>query len=100
MTGTGVDLARQTPLPRDAAAAILAARDDEAYREGDMIGALDAPMEALRTLLAGKHARVAREPVAPRKPREGTKQEQVLAMLRRPERATPERLLHPPAGAR
>ena len=73
---------------RDAAAAILAAWDDEANREGDMIGALDAPMEALRTLLAGKPARVAREPGAPRKPREGTKQEQVLAMLRRPEGAT------------
>ncbi len=73
---------------RDAAAAILAAWDDEANREGDMIGALDAPMEALRSLLAGKPARVAREPGAPRKPREGTKQEQVLAMLRRPEGAT------------
>jgi hypothetical protein len=73
---------------RDAAAAVLAAWDDEANREGDMIGALDAPMEALRTLLAGKPARVAREPGAPRKPREGTKQEQVLAMLRRPEGAT------------
>jgi hypothetical protein len=73
---------------RDAAAAILAAWDDEANRESDMIGALDAPMEALRTLLAGKTARVAREPGEPRKPREGTKQAQVLAMLRRPEGAT------------
>ena len=79
---------------RDAAAAILAAWDDEANREGDMIGALDAPMEALRTLLAGKPARIARgrsaerSDGAPRKPREGTKQEQVLAMLRRPEGAT------------
>ncbi len=45
-------------------------------------------MEALRTLLAGKPARAAREPGAARKPREGTKQEQVLAMLRRPEGAT------------
>ncbi len=73
---------------RDAAAAILAAWDDEANREGDMIGALDAPMEALRTLLAGKPARTPREPGGPRKAREGTKQEQVLAMLRRPEGAT------------
>jgi hypothetical protein len=73
---------------RDAAAAVLAAWDDKANREGDMIGALDAPMEALRTLLAGKPARIAREPGAPRKPREGTKQEQVLAMLRRPEGAS------------
>ncbi len=73
---------------RNAAAAILAAWDDEANREGDIIGALDAPMQALRTLLAGKPARVAREAGGPRKPREGTKQEQVLAMLRRPEGAT------------
>jgi hypothetical protein len=73
---------------RDAAAAILAAWDDEANRATDMIAALDAPMEALRTLLAGKPARAPREVGAPRKPREGTKQEQVLAMLRRPEGAT------------
>ncbi|MBX9748339.1 MAG: DUF3489 domain-containing protein [Roseococcus sp.] len=85
-------LAARTGTPRaslrDAAAAVLAAWDDEANREGDIIGALDAPMEALRALLAGKPARIAREPGAPRKPREGTKQEQVLAMLRRPEGAT------------
>ncbi len=67
---------------RDAAAAALAAWDDEANRERDMIGALDAPIETLRTLLAGKPARVGREPGAPRRPREGTKQEQVLAMPR------------------
>ncbi|NKC33293.1 DUF3489 domain-containing protein [Roseomonas sp. BU-1] len=77
---------------RDTAAAILAAWDDQAARfgthDGDLIGALDAPIAALRILLAGKPARVAREPGAPRKPREGTKQEQVLAMLRRPEGAT------------
>ena len=36
----------------------------------------------------GSVTRIAREPGAPRKPREGTKQEQVLAMLRRPEGAT------------
>jgi hypothetical protein len=77
---------------RDAAAAILTAWDDQAARfgthEGDLIGALDAPIAALRTLLAGKPARTPREPGAPRKPREGTKQEQVLTMLRRPEGAT------------
>jgi hypothetical protein len=73
---------------RDTVAAVLAAWDDEANREGDMIGALDAPMVALRSLLAGKHARTPRDPGAPRKPREGTKQEQVLDMLRRPEGAT------------
>ena len=42
---------------RDAATAILATWDDEANREGDIIGALDAPMETLRKLLAGKPAR-------------------------------------------
>ncbi|GGJ07178.1 DUF3489 domain-containing protein [Neoroseomonas lacus] len=73
---------------RDAAAAVLATWDDEANRAGDGIGGLNAPMEALRTLLVGKPARALREPGAPRKPREGTKQEQVLAMLRRPEGAT------------
>ena len=77
---------------RDTAAAILAAWDDQAARfgthDGDLIGALDAPMAALRILLAGKPARAPREAGAPRKPREGTKQEQVLAMLRRPEGAT------------
>ena len=73
---------------RDAAAAILAAWDDDANREGNMIGALHTPMEALRTLLAGKPARAPREPGAPRKSREGTKQELVLAMLRRAEGAT------------
>jgi hypothetical protein len=77
---------------RDTAAAILAAWDGQAARfgthDGDLIGALDAPMAALRTLLAGKPARAPRDASAPRKPREGTKQEQVLAMLRRPEGAT------------
>ena len=75
---------------RDAATAVLAAWDDQAGRfgthEGDMIGALDAPIAALRSLLAGKPDRT------PRKPREGTKQEQVLAMLRRPEGATVARI--------
>lgn len=85
-------LAARTATPRtslrDAAAAVLAAWDDEANREGDMIGALDAPMEALRTLLAGKPTRTPRDAKAPRKARAGTKQEQVLAMLRSPEGAT------------
>jgi len=43
-------LAARTATPRtslrDAAAAVLAAWDDEAHREGDMIGTLDAPMQA------------------------------------------------------
>ena len=75
---------RSWPPPR----AVLAAWDDEANRDGDMIGALDGPMQALRAALAGKPVRTPREPGAPRKPREGTKQEAVLAMLRRPEGAT------------
>lgn len=70
---------------REVAAAVLAAWDDEANRDTDMIGALEGPMATLRAALAGKPAR---ETGAPRKPREGTKQEAVLAMLRRPEGAT------------
>jgi hypothetical protein len=42
---------------RDAAAAVLATWDDESNRDVDMIGALDTPMEALRSLLASKPAR-------------------------------------------
>ena len=61
-----------------AAQAVLDAWDDDADR-----GALAGPMERLRAALA-KPARAARDPDAPRKPREGTKQEKVLAMLRRP----------------
>lgn len=74
---------------RDAAAAMLVAWDDAANRDTDIIGALDGPMARLRAALAaGKPARTPRQPGAPRTPREGTKQEQVLAMLRRPEGAT------------
>ncbi|MBW8271112.1 DUF3489 domain-containing protein [Caldovatus sp. SYSU G05006] len=53
-----------------------------------MIGALEGPMARLRAALAGETHRAPRDPAAPRRPREGTKQEQVLAMLRRPEGAT------------
>jgi hypothetical protein len=73
---------------RDAATALLAAWDDEENRTTDIIGALDGPMQALRAALAGKPTRAPREPSAPRKPREGTKQETVLALLRRDEGAT------------
>jgi hypothetical protein len=80
-----------TPTPRtslrDAAQRVLDAWDASPAQD-----ATDNPIsraiEALRTVLAGKPARTPREPGAPRKPREGTKQEQVLAMLRRPEGAT------------
>jgi hypothetical protein len=67
---------------RRAAQAALDAWDDDADR-----GALAGPMERLRTLLA-KPVRPARGPGAPRAPRAGTKQEKVLAMLRRPEGAS------------
>ena len=82
------------PLPpalrttlRDAAAAVLTAWDDEGNRETDIIAALEGPMEALRALLANRTAR-STNAGAPRKPREGTKQEAVLTMLRRAEGAT------------
>jgi hypothetical protein len=72
---------------RHAAAAVLAAWDASPAQD-----ATDNPItraiEALRAALAGKPARAPREGGAPRKPREGTKQEQVLAMLRRPDGAT------------
>jgi hypothetical protein len=80
-----------TPAPRtslrDAAAAVLTAWDASPAQD-----ATDNPIsraiEALRAALAGKPARAAREPGAPRKPREGTKQDTVLALLRREEGAT------------
>ncbi|MGG5820016.1 DUF3489 domain-containing protein [Falsiroseomonas sp. HW251] len=81
-----------TPAPRaslrDAAEAVLAAWHNEANRKTDIIAALDGPMQAIRATLAGKPPRQARESGTPRKPREGTKQETVLAMLRREEGAT------------
>ena len=72
---------------RDAAAAVLAAWDDQDNRDTDIIGALDAPMESLRALLAGPAPRTATAG-APRKPREGTKKGQVLALLGRPDGAS------------
>ena len=71
-----------------AAQAVLAAWDDEANRQADIIAAMEGPMARLRVALAGKPARQARDASAPRKPREGTKQETVLTLLRRPEGAT------------
>ncbi|MCX7379889.1 MAG: DUF3489 domain-containing protein [Alphaproteobacteria bacterium] len=84
-----LDAATVAPTPRTnlraAAAAVLAAWDDQDNRDTDIIAALEVPMEALRTLLAGTAPRAI---AAPRKPREGTKQEAVLALLRRAEGAT------------
>jgi hypothetical protein len=86
-----LDDAAVAPTPRatlrTAAAAILAAWDDDANRETDIIAALEGPMATLRALLADRAPR-STNTAAPRKPREGTKQEAVLNMLRRTEGAT------------
>ena len=76
------------PVPRGLAAAaraVLDAWNDETNREIDIIGALEEPMAALKIALARKPDRPAG---APRPPREGTKQQAVLALLRRDEGAT------------
>ena len=67
---------------RDAAAAVLAAWDGQT--EDARLGLADA-IVALRAALAAKPGRPAREPGAPR---EGTKQQAVLALLRREDGAT------------
>ena len=92
-TAEGAEPAQGAPTPapraslRDAAAAVLAAWDASPAQD-----ATDNPIsraiEGLRAALAGKPPRTARDPGAPRKPREGTKQETVLALLRREEGAT------------
>jgi hypothetical protein len=68
---------------RAAAQAVLEAWDDE---ENQRYGLVDA-IDALRAALAGP-TRAHREPGTPRAPRAGTKQEAVLALLRRAEGAT------------
>ena len=89
-----LDVAHTAPVAvphgnlRDAAAAVLAAWMNETNSETDIIAALAVPMDALRSALATKHGRTAHGPGAPRKPREGTKQEGVLTMQRRAEGAT------------
>ena len=72
-----------SPL-RDATQRVLDAWDDDANMRTDLLTAIDA----LRAALATKSGRQPREPGAARKPREGTKQETVLALLRRSEGAT------------
>lgn len=85
---------------REAGAALLRVWDAVAARgfTGRPVQGKDdgsaAAVEQLRAALTTKPARTPRDgawprhPGAPRKPREGTKQEAVLAMLRRPEGAT------------
>ena len=81
---------------RTAAAAVLAAWDDQDNRDTDIIAALEAPMDALRALLADRAPRAAG---TPRKPREGTKQEAVLTLLRRTEGATIAQIMETTAWA-
>ncbi|MBW6401985.1 DUF3489 domain-containing protein [Roseomonas sp. HJA6] len=82
--------ALETPRPtrnatlREVAQRVLDAWNDEANQRADLPTAIDA----LRAVLAAKPGRSAGDSSAPRKPREGTKQETVLAMLRREEGAT------------
>ena len=88
-----VDLFEQALAQREArqlqraAHALLVAWDASPAQD-----ATDNPIsraiEALRAALASKPARTPREPGAPRKAREGTKQEAVLALLRRDAGAT------------
>jgi hypothetical protein len=68
---------------RAAAQAVLEAWDDEENQRYGLAEAIDG----LRAALAGT-TRAHREPGAPRTPRAGTKQEAVLALLRREEGAT------------
>ena len=68
---------------RAAAQAVLEAWDDEENQRYGLTEAIDA----LRAALASP-TRARREPGAPRTPRAGTKQEAVLALLRRAEGAT------------
>jgi hypothetical protein len=69
---------------RDAATALLVAWDAGVERS-----ALPASIEALRAALSHSRAtRPPRDPSAPRRPREGTKHQAVLTLLRREEGAT------------
>lgn len=83
-------IARARASLKDAAAALLQAWDEGAARrmgEGTE-GRDDGVAAAIEKLRAALITKPARHPNTPRKPREGTKQEAVLAMLRRPEGAT------------
>ena len=71
---------------RDAARAVLDAWNDETNRATDIVAVLEGPMASLRAALAGRAPRTTS--TATRKPREETKQELVLAMLRRDEGAS------------
>jgi hypothetical protein len=68
---------------RDAVQGVLQTWDATLDRAG-----MDAAITALRTALAGKQTRPTSQAGGRRKPRAGTKQQLVLALLRRPEGAT------------
>ena len=80
---SGVPAAQSRRALRAAAEAVLVAWDAASDRAG-----LEDVITKLRTALAGKSAGAPRAAGAPRRPREGTKQQQVLTLLRRPEGAT------------
>ncbi|WP_426954135.1 DUF3489 domain-containing protein [Muricoccus radiodurans] len=87
---TPTPASREAPTPapgrfslRNTAAAVLAAWD-----AGEDRPDLPAAVEALRAALARRSAGQPRDPATPRRAREGTKQQAVLALLRRPEGAT------------
>ena len=81
-----LDAAPPRATLRAAAQDVLNAWADETNRSTDIIATLEGPMATLRAALGERGPRTTT--VAPRKPREGTKQAQVLTMLRRPEGAT------------
>jgi hypothetical protein len=89
-----VDAALATPTTapwsslRNTAATVLAAWDDEADCDAGIVAALGGLMKRLRALLPGRPVRASCDAAAPRKPRAGTKQEQVLIMLHRLDGAT------------
>jgi hypothetical protein len=72
----------------EGAASLVLAACDASPTQDATDNRISRAIEALRAALAGKPAGAAREPCVPHKPREGTKREQVLALLRRPEGAT------------
>jgi hypothetical protein len=81
-------LAEGAPRGLKAAAQAVLTAWDASSAEDATDNPISRAIERLRAALAGKPARQARDASAPRKPREGTKQEAVLALLRREEGAT------------
>jgi len=69
------------PRLRDVAHQVLDAWTQRDAQPGGLVSAMDQ----LHLAMAAKPGRTARAADTPRKPREGTKQQAVLALLRRPE---------------